>query len=83
VRFGGREYSIAVDFRITSLAPRGHGVQLAPLVPGLESFPNKRAWSAYLRRALVPLTARDARKFATALAPVARAYAQAAPSYAL
>lgn len=61
VQFGDREFSIGVDFRIDTLLPRDEGVELAPLIPRLrESFPNERAWSARLRRALVPLAPRDA-----------------------
>jgi hypothetical protein len=68
VRFGDREFPVGVELRLESLLPRGHGVELAPLIPKLrESFPNERAWSARLRRAVVPLAARDGRTLATAL----------------
>jgi len=63
VHFGDREYAIGIDFQLDVLLPRDGGVELAPLVPKLrESFPNQRAWSARLRRALVPVTPRDAAK---------------------
>ena len=69
VRFGDREFSVGIELRIESLLERGKGVELAPLVPKLrESFPNERAWSARLRRALVPMAARDANTLETELA---------------
>ena len=56
VHFGDREFTIGIDFQLEVLLPRDGGVELAPLVPKLrESFPNQRAWSARLRRALVPV----------------------------
>jgi hypothetical protein len=61
VRFGEREFPIGLDLEIESLVPRGAGVELAPLIPKLrKSFPNPRAWSARLRRALVPVSSPDA-----------------------
>src|SRR5215208_2046134 len=48
VVFGEREYSIGLPLEIELLAPRGHGVELAPLVSTMSSFPNKSAWSAYM-----------------------------------
>jgi hypothetical protein len=80
--FRGREYPIGVDLRIRSLAPIRHGVELAPIVGQLQSFPNKKAWSGYLRRALVPITASDADILAAALARVSTSYARASASYA-
>jgi hypothetical protein len=68
VSFGGREFSIGVEFRIDALLPRDRGVGLGPLIPKLrDSFPNERAWSARLRRALVPLAPRDAAMLKRAL----------------
>jgi hypothetical protein len=62
VRFGAREFPIGVGLAIDRLLPRGEGIELAPLIPDLwESFPKPRAWSARLRRALVPLAASDGR----------------------
>ena len=81
IRFRGREYPIGIDLRIRSLAPMRHGVELAPIVAQLESFPNKKAWSGRLRRALVPITASDADILAAALAQVSTSYARASPSY--
>jgi hypothetical protein len=83
IRFSGREYPIGVDLRIRSLAPLRRGVELAPLVAQLESFPNKKAWSGRLRRALAPTTASDADILAAALAQVSTSYAKTAASYAM
>lgn len=85
VRFGEREFSTGLDLEIESLLPRGSGVELAPLTPRLsESFPNPRAWSARLRRALVPLSTRDASTIGKALGQIDRSRIdEAAATYAL
>lgn len=71
VRFGEREFSVGVELEITKLLPRGEGIELAPLIPQLsESFPNPRAWSARLRRALVPVAPSDAKRLIHQLATV-------------
>jgi hypothetical protein len=68
VRFGEREFSIGVNFRLETLLPRDEGIELAPLIPALqESFPSERSWSVRLRRALVPLAAHDATTLKRAL----------------
>jgi hypothetical protein len=62
VRFGDREFPLGMEFTIDRLLPRDEGVELAPLIPELHlSFPNARAWSTRLRRALVPLAPKDGR----------------------
>jgi hypothetical protein len=81
VRFGDREYPLEVSLKIESLAPRGAGVELGPLLDRLESFPNRNAWSAYLRRALVPITPKDAIVITEALDPIARGYRETASTY--
>jgi hypothetical protein len=89
VRFGDREFPVGVELRIGSLVPRGRGVEVSPLIPRLrESFPDERAWSARLRRALVPLTTHDGRTLENALSRTKPArvedavgtYTHAAPS---
>ena len=81
IRFGVRDYPIEIALRIDSLAPLGTGVELTPLLDRLESFPNKRAWSAYMRRAIVPLTRPDAQLLVNRVNLVARPYYETAPSY--
>jgi hypothetical protein len=58
-RFLDRESPIGCPFRVERLAPLREGVELAPLVPDLESFPDPASWSARMRRPLVPLTEAD------------------------
>jgi hypothetical protein len=82
IRFGGKEYPIGVRFRIERLAPRSEGVELSPLVERLSSFPDPRAWSARMRRALVPITDEDAELLSRELVRVARPYTEALSSYA-
>jgi hypothetical protein len=56
VRFGNREFPIKVDLVLDVLVPRDQGVELAPIVKSLpKTFRNPAAWSATMRRALVPL----------------------------
>jgi hypothetical protein len=55
VRFGERNFPIGVDLAFETLVPRDEGVELAPMVADLrKTFVNPGAWSATLRRALVP-----------------------------
>lgn len=68
IRFGEREFPIGVDLVFEALAPRGEGIELAPIVADLpKTFPNRRAWSATLRRALVPFDEGEARQIARQL----------------
>jgi hypothetical protein len=83
VTFGGRAFPIDVRLAIESLAERGGGVELAPLVPRMTSFPNRNAWSVYMRRALVPLTPEDAVLVRRELEGSAGAYDTARDSYRL
>jgi hypothetical protein len=63
VRFGEREFPIGVDLGFEALAPRGEGVELAPIVADLpRTFSNPAAWSATLRRALVPFDGGEAQQ---------------------
>jgi hypothetical protein len=71
-----------VDLRLTSLTSRGSGLELGPLVPALASFPNKTAWSGYIRRALAPLTPSDAEFIRRRFEAVGVSYDTAAASYA-
>lgn len=82
VRFGDREYTVGVPFTIERLAPYREGVELAPLVNSLASFPNPRAWSGRMRRALVPLIAEDADALMGELASVAKPYPEQLAGYA-
>jgi hypothetical protein len=56
----GREFHLGCTFDLLALAPRHEGVVLAELVARLAVFPNKRAWSARMRRPLLSLPTPDA-----------------------
>lgn len=71
VRFGDREFGLGCSIELRILAPVREGIDLAPLVPAMSSFPNKKGWAMYLRRPLVPLSDEDAEMLSRQLGPVA------------
>lgn len=71
VVIAGRTFELGLSFELAQLAPLGTGVELAPLVPVLDVFRNKAAWSAALRRPLLALPSRDATKLRRMVAKVA------------
>lgn len=71
VEIAGRTYPVGCDLRIEDLAPWGVGVELGPMADRLAVFPKPAAWSAYLRRTLVPLPGTDARTIRDLLRPLA------------
>jgi hypothetical protein len=81
VIFGGRIYSVGFRFRIEYLAKKHHGVELAPLIASLATFPDPASWSARLRSALVRLTPADAKSLSQLLREVAEPYPAALDSY--
>jgi hypothetical protein len=83
VNFRGRDFTVGLRFRIERLAPMREGVELAPLVRQLATFPDPRSWSVRLRRALVPLVADDGDFLVRALEEVAAEYPQALNTYKL
>lgn len=83
IRFGDREFPLGVQLKIDALAAPREGVALVDVVHSLTaSFPNSDAWSAYLRRPLVPLDDHDAEMLMDLLAPIARPYIDVAEDYA-
>lgn len=60
LELAGRTFTVSCELQFKSLAPRGEGVELAPLVDDLRTFPDPRSWSALMRRPLVPLDDADA-----------------------
>jgi hypothetical protein len=69
VRFGEKDFPIGVDLAFEALVSKGEGVELAPLITSLpKSFSNPAAWSASLRRALVPFDDKEAEQIAAKLA---------------
>lgn len=80
--FGDRTYPFVVDLEIDSLASLREGLELAPLVPRLRlTFPDPKTWSVRMRRALVPVAARDAAVIHRHLGRVTRPYEDAIGSY--
>lgn len=59
-QIGGRVYTSGCELKITGLAPLGNGVVLADIVERLEVFrPHPHAWSARMRRSILPLPSQD------------------------
>lgn len=56
----GRTFELGCELTLECLARLGRGVELAPLVPRLEVFPEPGAWSARMRRPLLRLPLADA-----------------------
>lgn len=82
MRFAGREFPVGVGLRIERLARRREGVELAPLVKRLRTFPDPNSWSARMRRALVPLDDRDVALLEREVSKVTAPYPRAVESYA-
>jgi hypothetical protein len=59
VLFAGRTFTVGCRLDVSKLAWRGAGIELAPLVPNLATFENKRGWGAKMRQTLVPLADED------------------------
>lgn len=60
VEFGDRTFPLGCSLRVSSLAKRGSGPELAELVGQLHLFPKPDSWSFRLRRVLIPLDEHDA-----------------------
>jgi hypothetical protein len=71
VYLNDRRFEIGFDLDLTTLVPRGQGVELAPLVDELQLFPARRGWSGFIRKPLVALPPRDADLLRTRLAALA------------
>jgi hypothetical protein len=72
-QLAGRVYTSGCDLRITGLAPLGQGPVLADMVQDLIVFqPNPHAWSARMRRSILPLPAQDADLILKQLQPLLR-----------
>ncbi|GAA4565627.1 hypothetical protein GCM10023176_14170 [Micromonospora coerulea] len=59
VEIAGRRFSSGCNLDIDGLVPYPGGVELQPLVEQMAALPRPRAWSVYLRRALLPLPTAD------------------------
>jgi hypothetical protein len=69
IRFGKREFPIGCRLSVRGVTRAREGLELAPLIPQIDSFPSKHSWSASLRRPLVPLQPLDARLLRHAIRP--------------
>ncbi|MGW5365996.1 hypothetical protein [Actinopolymorpha pittospori] len=67
----GRTFNRGCRLDVHSLVPYLGGIEVAPLVPHLDAFPRKDAWSIWLRRPLVSVTREDATLIRDDLAHVA------------
>lgn len=68
MHFCDREYPVGCDLEIGAIAPLGSGVELAPLVPVLETFAKVGgAWSILLRRMLLRISPADAKRLGVEL----------------
>jgi hypothetical protein len=76
-----REFGLACTFDLVALAPRHEGVVLADLVPRLDAFPIKSAWSARMRRPLLTLPHKDAALIERELARLVREPSSTVASY--
>ena len=80
VTVAGREFELGCSIKLSRLTPYPDGVELAPLIPELDSFPNKHGWATSLRRPLFFLEVGDARLLA-GLMTVRRQPSDAIPGY--
>lgn len=81
LEIAGMSFVSGCALRIDGLAPYPGGLELAPLVPSLDAFPNPTAWSIYLRRPLLQLSAKDAERLGQGLDPMLVSRTRALPSY--
>jgi hypothetical protein len=82
IEFDGRVYPYEMPLAIEALSEYRQGMELAPLVAGLsETFPVPHAWSALMRRPLVPVSRDDASKLLGGLDGLLSSYEIAARSY--
>jgi hypothetical protein len=81
LELGDRTFDRGCDLLIQRVAPFREGVELQHLVPLLDAFPNKRAWSMWLRRPLLGLSAKDARLMADKLESVSGLPDETVPAY--
>jgi hypothetical protein len=81
LEFAGREFELECKLRIPKLAPLHGGLELAPLVSRLASFPASSSWRVRLRQTLVPLISSDAQYIAGLLDPLLRPRTKALDAY--
>jgi hypothetical protein len=81
-QIAGRVYASGCELKITGLAPLGDGVVLADIVDRLAVFrPNPPAWSARMRRSILPLPPRDVDVIFARLEPILHNPSETAGAY--
>lgn len=81
VAFGDREFPHECALNLIGLTAPLTGLAIAPLVPHLQAFPDAASWSARMRRALVPLSVRDATLIEQQVAPLLEPAKRHIPGY--
>lgn len=81
LEIAGRHFHTGCQLRVDGAVPYPGGVELAPLVERMDTFPKPHAWSIYLRRPLRALPAADAKLLDRELRPLLKPLAQALPTY--
>ncbi|WP_067135959.1 hypothetical protein [Microtetraspora malaysiensis] len=81
VTIAGRDFTRGCAINLQSLTPYLTGIELVPLVPKMDAFPNKSAWSIRLRRPLLEVTEADAHLLRQELTAVAAEPSAIVPGY--
>lgn len=81
LKLAGRTFDRGFDLDIETLAPFRVGVELPPLVEELDAFPNKRAWSWFMRRPALRVSTNDARMLRRLVRPVGETPDEVIPAY--
>jgi hypothetical protein len=81
IELAGRIFTVGCQLRIPRVAPLRTGVELAPLVPHLGSFPDAATWSARMRQTLVPLVEADVPIITELLAPILQSRSEVLDDY--
>jgi hypothetical protein len=66
IEIAGRTFTVGCRLRIAQLTALGTGVELAPLIPLLRTFPDPANWSARMRQPLLRLANEDVHVIAEA-----------------
>jgi hypothetical protein len=81
-KIGNRVYTSGCELKITGLAPLDNGVVLADIVERLDVFqPHPHAWSARMRRSILPLPSQDVDVVMSLLKPTLLDPSETAGSY--
>ncbi|MBE1586763.1 hypothetical protein ACFPOI_51355 [Nonomuraea angiospora] len=83
VKIAGRDFTRGCELNIEMLAPYLTGIELVPLIPQLDAFPDKRegVWPIRLRRPLLEISNADAQLLRQELTTISRDAATVIPEY--